>query len=180
MATTCDSCGYRTNEVKSGGGIEPKGRRIELEISHPSDMSRDVLKVFVSSQIFHSIFHLFKYLQKCYEQSETCSISIPEIELEVGQGTLGGRFTTVEGILVNIQEQVTSYILQSGILSIFFKDGLLIFVIFQLSSENPFVQGDSANKNMKEGLEKLFDKFKLVTSYILSSSPPPSQYNQHI
>ncbi len=45
MATTCDDCGHRTNEVKSGAGIEDRGTRITLRVTDPSDMSRDVLKV---------------------------------------------------------------------------------------------------------------------------------------
>ena len=32
MATTCDYCGYRTNEVKSGGAITPTGKKISLKI----------------------------------------------------------------------------------------------------------------------------------------------------
>lgn len=47
MATTCDHCGHKTNEVKSGGGIEPKGTKITLRVTDPSDMSRDVLKVSI-------------------------------------------------------------------------------------------------------------------------------------
>ena len=47
MATSCDYCGHKTNEVKSGGGIEPRGTRITLKITDPSDLSRDVLKVSV-------------------------------------------------------------------------------------------------------------------------------------
>ena len=45
MATNCDSCGHRSNEVKSGGGIEPKGVRIEIRVRGKEDFSRDVLKV---------------------------------------------------------------------------------------------------------------------------------------
>lgn len=45
MATNCDVCGCRTNEVKSGGGIEDKGVRFEISIRNRDDMSRDVLKV---------------------------------------------------------------------------------------------------------------------------------------
>ena len=45
MATVCEYCGHKTNEVKSGGGIEPKGKRITLHVTDPSDLSRDVLKV---------------------------------------------------------------------------------------------------------------------------------------
>lgn len=50
MATTCDICGVKTNEVKSGGGIESKGVCIEVDVRTKDDFSRDVLKVY----IFHS------------------------------------------------------------------------------------------------------------------------------
>jgi len=45
MATDCDKCGYRTNEVKSGGPIEKQGRKITLEVTSKEDFSRDCLKV---------------------------------------------------------------------------------------------------------------------------------------
>lgn len=45
MATNCDVCGHRTNEVKPGTGIEPLGIKITLQITSPMDMSRDILKV---------------------------------------------------------------------------------------------------------------------------------------
>ncbi|PZC71175.1 hypothetical protein B5X24_HaOG213937 [Helicoverpa armigera] len=75
MSTTCDYCGHRTNEVKSGGGIEDRGVRFEVRVAGKDDFSRDILK------------------------SETCSMEVPELELEVGGRALGGRFTTAEGIL---------------------------------------------------------------------------------
>ena len=39
-------------------------------------------------------------------QSDTCGVFIPEIDLELVEGTLGGRFTTVEGLLVEVKDQV--------------------------------------------------------------------------
>jgi C4-type Zn-finger protein len=33
-------------------------------------------------------------------------LTVPEIDLVLTQGTLGGRFTTVEGILVQIYEEL--------------------------------------------------------------------------
>lgn len=84
MATNCDACGHRSNEVKSGCGIEQKGRRIEVKVRSREDFSRDVLK------------------------SETCSLEIPELDLTVGPYALGGRFTTVEGLLIAMKEQVAS------------------------------------------------------------------------
>jgi len=70
--------------VKSGSGIEPQGVRIEVTITGKEDFSRDLLK------------------------SETCDMEIPELELEVGPTILGGRFTTVEGIIAAMKEQLSS------------------------------------------------------------------------
>ncbi|GAB0091911.1 ZPR1 [Sergentomyia squamirostris] len=83
MATVCDVCGSKTNEVKSGSGIEEFGVRIEVKIAKREDLSRDVLK------------------------SDTCGLIIPEIDCEVGPSALGGRFTTVEGILVAMKKQLS-------------------------------------------------------------------------
>lgn len=84
MATNCDACGLRTNEVKSGSGIEPQGVKIEVKVRTKEDFSRDILK------------------------SDTCAMELPELDLEVGSEALGGRFTTVEGILLATKEQLTS------------------------------------------------------------------------
>lgn len=82
MATLCEMCGHKTNEVKSGGGIEDLGRKISLHVTDPTDMNRDVLK------------------------SHTCSFAIPELEFEMGGAALGGRFTTVEGLMNNVMEEI--------------------------------------------------------------------------
>lgn len=39
-------------------------------------------------------------------KSETCTMSIPELELEVGGRALGGRFTTTEGLLRATADQL--------------------------------------------------------------------------
>lgn len=83
MATVCDACGVKTNEVKSGGGIEDKGIRIELRVASRDDFSRDVLN------------------------SENCHIKIKELDVEVGASTLGGRFTTVEGLMTAMRDQLS-------------------------------------------------------------------------
>lgn len=65
MSTNCDVCGARTNEVKSGGGIEDKGIKISVKIKDREDMSRDVLKVSVvifdlkSKNILKKLFFFF-------------------------------------------------------------------------------------------------------------------------
>lgn len=40
-------------------------------------------------------------------QSETCRVEIPELEFELGMGALGGKFTTLEGLLKDIQSLVS-------------------------------------------------------------------------
>ncbi|KFZ57184.1 Zinc finger protein ZPR1, partial [Antrostomus carolinensis] len=111
MATNCDSCGHRTNEVKSGGAIEPQGTRITLRITDPSDMTRDILK------------------------SETCSVEIPELEFELGMGALGGKFTTLEGLLKDIRDLV---------------------------ERNPFTLGDSSTPSRAEKLQEFIGKLQEV------------------
>ncbi|CAL8238415.1 unnamed protein product, partial [Merluccius merluccius] len=84
MATNCDACGHRTNEVKSGGATEPLGTRITLRVTSAADVSRDVLK------------------------SETCRVLIPELEFELGMAMLGGKFTTLEGLLADVRDVVAA------------------------------------------------------------------------
>ena len=90
MAFACDSCGYRNNSVKAGGSIAPKGRKITLKVQNKEDLSRDLLK------------------------SETAGLSIPEIELVVEPGSLGGRFTTVEGILQQVRDELKNNAFLTG------------------------------------------------------------------
>ncbi|CAL9733473.1 zinc finger chaperone Zpr1p [Monosporozyma servazzii] len=84
MSTVCDHCGYKSNEVKTGGAIPEKGRRITLYCDDPIDLSRDILK------------------------SETCSLKVPELNLDIQEGTLGGRFTTLEGLLKQVYDELES------------------------------------------------------------------------
>ena len=51
MATNCNICGHRTNEVKPGAGIEDKGIKIQLKIKDENDLKREV--VIVSNFIKH-------------------------------------------------------------------------------------------------------------------------------
>jgi hypothetical protein len=45
MATLCDTCGHKTNEVKSGGGIEAKGKKITLRFKFLRTKSHQTLTV---------------------------------------------------------------------------------------------------------------------------------------
>ncbi|KAF2842214.1 zf-ZPR1-domain-containing protein [Patellaria atrata CBS 101060] len=86
MSTVCDLCGYRSNEVKTGGEVPEKGRRIALNVRNPEDLARDILK------------------------SESCAMQCPELNLNVTPGTLGGRFTTVEGLLTQVRDDLRASI----------------------------------------------------------------------
>lgn len=91
-STVCDNdgCGYRTNEVKTGGAVPEKGKRITLKVETIEDLSRDILK------------------------SDTCALYSQELEMWSQPGTLGGRFTTVEGLLTEIRDQLHGQIFDVG------------------------------------------------------------------
>ncbi|KAF2637054.1 zf-ZPR1-domain-containing protein [Massarina eburnea CBS 473.64] len=86
MSTACEHCGYRSNEVKTGGEVPEKGRRITISVENKEDLSRDILK------------------------SESCALESPELHLSVEPGTLGGRFTTIEGLLTQVRDDLHSSI----------------------------------------------------------------------
>ncbi|CAG8648783.1 24805_t:CDS:2, partial [Gigaspora rosea] len=130
------SCGYKSNEVKAGGPIAPKGKKITLKMEEIEDLSRDILK------------------------SETCSLLIPEIELELRSGTLGGRFTTVEGLLRQVYEE--------------------------LQEKVPFVSGDGAQQERKASFEKFLTKLnKVITGetlpiHLVLDDPLSNSYLQNL
>jgi len=71
-------------------------------------------------------------------KSETCGLSIPEVELELTPGTLGGRFTTIEGLLKQIH--------------------------YELGGKFPFINGDSIQIERKVTFQKFMDKLNSVIS----------------
>lgn len=132
MATVCDHCGYRTSDVKTGGEIPEKGKRITLQIKNVEDMSRDILK------------------------SETCGLKSADLGLEVQPGTLGGRFTTVEGLLTQVREQLYGQVFHVG------DEGL--------------AGGDSMADDIKTRWNNFFDKLdqaiKAEFSYSITLEDP--------
>jgi len=87
MAFRCDECGWKDVEVKGGGAVPPHGTLTTLRFdpAHPAaatDLSRDVIK------------------------GDAASIDIPELELHVEGGSLGGLYTTVEGLLTLIRDKL--------------------------------------------------------------------------
>jgi zinc finger protein len=136
MSTVCDSCGYRSSEVKTGGEVPEKGRKITLKVERPEDLSRDILK------------------------SESCALECPEVRLSVNPGTLGGRFTTVEGLLQQVRDDLHQQIFDVG--------------------DEVGAGGDSLPSEVKENWKKFFKnidtaikgeaKFTLILTDPLASS----------
>ncbi|EAA64161.1 hypothetical protein AN2455.2 [Aspergillus nidulans FGSC A4] len=86
LSNVCEHCGYRSSDVKTGGEVPEKGKRITLSVETITDLHRDILK------------------------SDTCALHSEELEVTVQPGTLGGRFTTVEGLLTEIRDQLKGQI----------------------------------------------------------------------
>ncbi|KAJ4458940.1 putative Zinc finger protein ZPR1 [Paratrimastix pyriformis] len=82
MCFSCPQCGYRSTEIKPGGRTNPTGRRITVRCTSGEDLSRDLLK------------------------SDTATIRVVELDMDVEAGSLGGMFTTIEGLLVRIRERI--------------------------------------------------------------------------
>lgn len=113
-SVSCEKCGYRTSDVKTGGEITEKGQRIWLDVKDPTDLRRDILK------------------------SETCLLKIPACNVEVVPGTMGGRFTTVEGLLTQIRDDLRGS----------------IFGVDDTSASG----GDSMPADRKKGWEEFFHR----------------------
>lgn len=75
MSLVCEHCGYKSNEVKGGGGIPVFGTKCTVVVNTEEDLGREVLK------------------------SDTAGIAILELELELEEGSLNGMYTTVEGLM---------------------------------------------------------------------------------
>jgi zinc finger protein len=118
----CDNCGYKTTEVKGGGGISEKGAKITLKVETVDDLNRDLFK------------------------SESSKIIIPEIGFESSDGSLGSMYTTVEGVIDKLYENL---------------------------KESPFGVGDSTiNNKIQEFLNKLKDLKELKYTFTLIIDDP--------
>eukprot|EP00920_Eleutheroschizon_duboscqi_P040644 GHVT01097176.1.p1 GENE.GHVT01097176.1~~GHVT01097176.1.p1 ORF type:complete len:478 (-),score=67.14 GHVT01097176.1:1744-3177(-) len=82
MAFVCENCGAKECEVKPSGPYGDQGKLWTLEVRDNADLNRDVLK------------------------SDMACVSIPEIDFEMSCSTVGGVFTTIEGLLTRMAEQL--------------------------------------------------------------------------
>lgn len=107
MSFSCARCGFRNSEVKAGGAVPLKGIKVTVVCEDESDLARDMLK------------------------SDTASLSIPTLEIELSRGTLGSCYTTVEGMLEKIKKN--------------------------LEAGNPFAKGDSAETETRKKFMEVID-----------------------
>ncbi|KAG8164081.1 hypothetical protein KVR01_005999 [Diaporthe batatas] len=147
MSTVCEDCGYRSNDVKTGGEVPARGKRITLRVRDETDLARDILK------------------------SESCALECPELELSVNPGTLGGRFTTVEGLLTQVRGDLHSQIFQGADEGGSGGDSL---ASEEKAKWDRFFEGlDAAIKGDREFSIVLVDP--LASSYVQSLADDPSQ-----
>ncbi|XP_074832968.1 zinc finger protein ZPR1 isoform X2 [Carettochelys insculpta] len=91
-------------------------------------------------------------------ESETCSVEIPELEFELGMGALGGKFTTLEGLLKDIRDLVM---------------------------KNPFTLGDSSTPSRMEKLQQFGRKVYQIMeghmeAHIILDDPAGNSYLQNV
>ncbi|KAM7212010.1 nucleolar zinc-finger protein [Rhypophila decipiens] len=149
MNTSCDDCGYKSNDVKTGGEIPEKGKKTTIHVKNPVDLARDILK------------------------SESCALECPELNLSVNPGTLGGRFTTVEGLLTQVRDDLRNQIFQTDKEGVAGEGGDSLAAGERQRWNEFFANLDSAIKGEREFTIVLMDP--LASSYVQSLADDPSQ-----
>ena len=123
MAFNWEHCGYRSVEVKQGGGMSEKGKKVTLKVLNERDLTRDLYK------------------------GDNWSVDIPEIDLHLVPGSLGGLYTTVEGLIDKIHDK--------------------------LEEANPFTAGDSSlDEKFRAFLHKLENLNEGKTEFTLILDDP--------
>ena len=145
-----DQCGYKTTNVRGGGGISEKGKKMTLSVEVPQDLNRDVIK------------------------SETSKICIPEVGFGTREGSIGSMFTTFEGIIDKICTQMLDTPFTSGDSSVNNLNNFIMklrdleqlnkkftFILDDLLS-NSFIfpiRGEKSDERLKkEGYERTFEQ----------------------
>ncbi|KAL2260770.1 hypothetical protein VTK26DRAFT_5124 [Humicola hyalothermophila] len=155
MSTVCEDCGYKSNDVKTGGEIPEKGKRVTLRVTKPEDLARDILK------------------------AESCQLECPELNLSVNPGTLGGRFTTVEGLLTQVRDDLHNQIFEADA-----EEGAAGRVNDSLTAderkrwEDFFDALNAAIKGEREFTVIMSDP--LAASYVQSLADDPSQPDEQM
>lgn len=152
MSFECPHCGFKNNEIQSGGVLQDKGECIELVVTDVSDLNRQIVK------------------------SEFATVSIPEQELDIPPSTQKGVISTIEGVITKTiqglslnQEERTAENQQvgekierviNGLKGYLQGEGLPFTIKLDDPSGNSFIQNPVAplvDHNMKR---RLYDRTK--------------------
>ena len=83
MSFSCDFCGAKSRDIKTGGEVSEKAKKITMSVDCEDDLKRDVFK------------------------SETALLQLPELEIELLMGTLGGMYSSIEGLLNQVKDHLS-------------------------------------------------------------------------
>lgn len=82
MTLMCEDCGFRNSEVSFGGAIQDKGLHLTWTVRSTDDLNRQVIK------------------------SDSCTLVVKELELEIPSQTQRGTISTLEGVLLRAAENL--------------------------------------------------------------------------
>lgn len=161
MSTNCGSCGYKDNEVKSASAISPLGTKLILKVNDKEDLSRDILK------------------------SETASMTIPEIDLQLNPGTLGGRFTTLEGLLNQVFDELNEKVFARGDSAVVRQPSGLQSIDELTENQPTLPQQETESNRSKSSMDLFLEKFKKVIAVeipftVILDDPLSNSYIQNI
>jgi zinc finger protein len=84
MSFSCEDCNFRNTEINFGGEIQEKGETVALRVTSADDLNRQIIK------------------------SDSCSMTIPQLQLEIPPLTQRGTMSTIEGMLKRAADNLES------------------------------------------------------------------------
>jgi zinc finger protein len=118
----CEDCGFKSADINFGGEIQLQGERIVVTIATADDLNRQVIK------------------------SDSCTVIIPIMSLEIPPGTQRGTLSTIEGFLKRAAENLESQQpdrLQLGDLDNFYRCKATIEKLLLYANGGVAVDGDN-------------------------------------
>ncbi|KAI8843282.1 ZPR1 zinc-finger domain-containing protein, partial [Chytriomyces cf. hyalinus JEL632] len=82
MTTDCESCLYKSSEIRTGGAISPMGMRTIFHVRNEDSLTREVLK------------------------AETCSFRIPELDLDLTTASMGTQFMSLRALIKGVYQEI--------------------------------------------------------------------------
>ena len=85
-------CGFKNNEVQSGATIQERGVRYQLTVSDK------IVVLTICAEV--------QDLNRQIIKGDNCTISIPEVQLDIPDNTQRGDLNTVEGVISRVADQL--------------------------------------------------------------------------